>query len=111
MRLLPSLLALLLSTSLFAAPRELTFTNKEEGGKKVWLPSTAEFKAGEEVSLKLVNTLKDVHGFEIPGVSEAIPVPAGETKTITVKIPKAGEYPFRCHMHPAHVGGSITVKE
>ena len=110
MRLVSALFACCLCTQVFASANGLTFTNKEEGGKKVWIPSSTDLKAGEDVTFTLVNTLKDVHGFEIPGLTEQVPVPGGESKTIVVKAPKAGSYPYRCHMHPAHVGGTLTVK-
>ncbi len=102
-------LALTMQGSAFAA-QELTFTNKEVNGAKVWEPSITTLKAGEDVEIKLVNTLKDVHGFEVPGLTEKIAVPANETKILTVKAPKAGDYEFKCHMHPKHVGGHVTIK-
>lgn len=100
--------AAMFSSQIFAA--QLTFTNQEIDGKKVWKPETATIKAGEKTTIKLVNTLSAVHGFEIPGLTEQVPVPGNKSVTIEVDKPKPGEYKFKCHMHPAHVGGSITVK-
>lgn len=98
----------MLSNQVFAA--DLTFTNKEIDGKKVWKPEAATIKSNEKTTIKLVNTLDAVHGFEIPGLTEQVPVPGNKTITIEVDKPKPGEYKFKCHMHPAHVGGKITVE-
>ena len=101
--------ALTLGSQAFAA-QEISFTNKELDGVKVWEPSTTTLKAGEDLEIKLINTLKDVHGFQIPELTDPIAVPGNETKVITVKAPKAGEYSFKCHMHPKHKGGSLQIK-
>ncbi|MCX6128193.1 MAG: cupredoxin domain-containing protein [Proteobacteria bacterium] len=103
------LFALMLQSAAFAG-QELTFTNKEINGSKVWEPSATTLKAGEDVEIKLVNTLKDVHGFEVPGLTEKVAVPANETKVITVKAPKSGDYKYTCFMHPKHIGGSLKVQ-
>jgi plastocyanin len=103
-------LALMIQGSAFAA-QELTFTNKEVNGVKVWEPSTTTLKAGEDIEIKVVNPLKDEHGFHVPGLTDPYVVPGnGGTKTVTIKAPKAGKYPYKCHMHPKHQGGDITVQ-
>ena len=113
------LLSLLLaySTFTFAAPKEailivknVTFTNRLVDGKKTWLPATAKFKAGQKVEIKLVNTLSEPHGFSMPGLIEDIIVNSGETKSINFTPKNAGTFPFKCQLHPAHVGGSITIE-
>lgn len=95
--------------SAFAA-QEITFTNKEVEGVKTWEPSTTTLKAGEDVEIKVVNPLKDEHGFQIPGLTDPVVVPGNGSKTISVKAPKAGTFTYRCHMHPKHKGGDITVQ-
>jgi plastocyanin len=91
--------------------QKLTFTNQLVGGKKTWLPATATVKAGEKLEITLVNELKDPHGFRAAGLlADAQVVGGGATKTVVVDAPKAGTYKFDCQLHPAHVGGQITVQ-
>jgi plastocyanin len=104
------LMLALIQGSAFAA-QEITFTNKEVNGVKVWEPSTTTLKAGEDIEVKVVNPLKDEHGFQVPGLTDPYVVPGnGGTKTLTIKAPKAGKYPYKCHMHPKHQGGDITIQ-
>lgn len=102
----------LLTSSVFAQITEVsvTFTNKEVDGKKVWLPTTVELPANTKINLKLVNTLKGVHGFQVPNMTDPFAVRGNETANVSFKTGKAGEYPYKCHMHAAHVGGKIIVK-
>ncbi len=110
MKLIPAIfLSALVSIPAFAV-QTITFTNKEVDGAKVWEPSTTSLKANEDIEIKIVNQLKDVHGFEVPGMTEKLAIPAAETKTVLVKAPKAGEYSYKCHLHPKHVGGSFKVQ-
>jgi plastocyanin len=103
-------LALMIQSSAFAA-QQITFTNKDVNGVKVWEPSTTNLKAGEDIEIKIVNPLKDEHGFQVPGLTDPYVVPGnGGTKTVTIKAPKAGQYPYKCHMHPKHQGGDITIQ-
>ena len=68
-------------------------------------------KKGDTVMLQLVNRHADEHGFEIAafGVKEVVP---GE-KTANVKFTahKAGIFPIKCQLHPAHVVGQFVVLE
>lgn len=89
---------------------KIEVTNKLIDGKKVWLPADIELKAGETYELDLKNTLADPHGFEIPGLLEAQVVKGNETKVVKLTPKKAGTYPFKCQLHPAHVGGKVVVK-
>jgi len=102
-------LALTIQGSAFAA-QEITFTNKEVDGVKIWEPSATVLKAGEDIEIKVVNPLKDEHGFQVPGLTDAQVVPGNGSKNFTVKAPKAGKYPYKCHMHPLHKGGEITIQ-
>jgi plastocyanin len=102
-------LALMIQGSAFAA-QELTFTNKDVNGVKIWEPSVTTLKAGEDIEIKVVNPLKDEHGFHLPGLTDPHVIPGNGNKTITVKAPKAGKYPYKCHMHPKHQGGDLTLQ-
>ncbi len=98
--------------------QRLTFTNElvgakdSKGGTKTWLPATATVKAGKKLEIKLVNTLDAPHGFRAIGLltDEHLVIGPHETKTITIDDPKHGSYKFDCELHPAHVGGTITVE-
>jgi nitrosocyanin len=78
---------------------------------KIWEPTSIVAKKGDTVTLQLVNRHADEHGFEIAafGVKEVV---AGE-KTAAVKFTadKAGIFPIKCHLHPAHVVGQLLVLE
>jgi len=114
------LMGVLASSSLFitiasasiaeAATDIITFTNKLENGKKVWLPATATVKAGDKVEITLVNTLADPHGFEIKELSQKVVVGPKETKKISFEATKSGTFKFDCQLHPAHIGGELIVK-
>ena len=92
--------------------QKVTLTNKLVDGKKTWLPADVSVQHGAKVELTLINTLADPHGFTAPGLtSEPIVVQGNETKTVTLTAPgKPGTVKFSCQLHPAHVGGSITVQ-
>lgn len=91
------------------AAQKLTLTNKLIDGKKVWEPSSLHAKAGEPVELKLINTLPDPHGFNLPGLADNVVVGGKETKTVTFTPKQKGEVKFNCQLHPAHVGGELKV--
>lgn len=78
---------------------------------KIWEPTSITVKKGDTVTLQLVNRHADEHGFEIAafGVKEVVP---GE-KTANVKFvaDKAGIFPIKCQLHPAHVTGQLVVLE
>ena len=78
---------------------------------KIWEPTSFTAKKGDTVMLQLVNRHADEHGFEIAafGVKEVVP---GE-KTANVKFTahKAGIFPIKCQLHPAHVVGQLVVLE
>ena len=90
--------------------QEIAFINRLVDGKKTWTPSTAVIKAGTAVDIKLTNTLPEPHGFTVPGLVDDIIVDANETKTVNVTAKTAGHLSFKCQLHPAHVGGEITVQ-
>ena len=88
---------------------EITFENKLFEGKKTWLPKLTEVAAGK-TTLKIVNTLAEPHGFNIPGIADSLVIQPNETKVVKDVVLKAGKYPVNCQMHPAHVGAEIVVK-
>ena len=89
--------------------RQVRVPNIMKGGKKTWLPAEIRAAKGEKVQLVLVNTLDAPHGFEIKGVVKAVVVPAASEVLVDFTAAAAGDYEFRCHMHPAHVGGRLKV--
>lgn len=89
---------------------KITFVNKLIDGKKTWTPTEQAVKGEGKIEITLINELEDPHGFSIPGLTDAMIIKGKETKTFTVTAPKSGEYKFHCQMHPAHVGGILTVR-
>ena len=79
---------------------------------KIWQPTSITVKKGDKVTLRLINKHADEHGYEIAafGVKEVV---AGD-KTASVSFTaadKAGVFPIKCHLHPAHVVGQFVVLE
>jgi len=96
------------ATAATAKMEKLTFTNRMVNGKKVWLPAKVQVKPGK-IQITLVNTLKDPHGFNVPGLMTPVVVAPNQTKIVTAQASKAGTYKFNCQLHPTHIGGEITV--
>ena len=108
---------LLLTTQGFSA--DIIFENKMVGDKKTWVPEKKDlvFKKGEVINVKLTNQLDQPHGFFIKGMTDPILVPGkikgGKTPEISFSLKASdqpGTYEYKCHMHPAHVGGSFKVQ-
>ena len=91
--------------------RVVRIPNILKDGKKTWLPVEIKANTGEMVQLVLVNTLDAPHGFEIPGFLKPQVVEANKTMKVKFKAAKAGTFDFKCHLHPAHVGGKIIVND
>ena len=89
---------------------DVTFTNKLIDGKKTWVMASPKVKLtqGTLINAKLVNTLDGPHGFEVPGLLNPMVVKGKETKMVEFGVRK-GKVQFKCHIHPAHVGGSFEV--
>lgn len=99
----------------------------EIGTMKVWYPPTTviDFKnrAGAPVLLKVTNNSTAEHGFHLSAaVNQSAPtvldtklvLKPGETKYIGVPTSDlfyaAGNVlVYRCHLHPAHVGGKLVM--
>lgn len=88
-----------------------TITNELVNNNKVWIPEFRSLKAGQEVQFKLVNTLDAPHGFLFAGLTKGVVVAPNKSTTINIKVPKADLLIFKCHMHPAHIGGSIKIEQ
>lgn len=62
-------------------------------------PATLSLKQGEEVTLKLVNESQAPHTFTVGALGVDVMVPAGATKTVTVKPERSGQFPLVCRYH------------
>jgi len=89
---------------------ELTVVNIETPqGVKIWEPSSVVAKKGDSVKLKLINRHADEHGYEIAAFGIKEVVEGNKTKDVTFTASKAGIFPIKCHLHPAHVVGQFVV--
>ena len=88
----------------------LTVVNIETPqGVKIWEPASVTAKKGDTVTLKLINRHADEHGYEIAAFNVKEVVDGNKTKDVTFKADKAGIFPIKCHLHPAHVVGQLVV--
>lgn len=106
---------------------DATFYAIEIGNMKTWYPPTTviDFKnrPGAPVLLKVTNNSTGEHGFHLTAaVNQSAPtvlntklvLKPGETKYIGVPTSDlfyaAGNVlEYRCHLHPAHVGGKLVM--
>lgn len=106
---------------------DASFYAIEIGAMKTWYPPTTviDFKnrAGSPVLLKVTNNSTADHGFQLSAaVNQSAPtvlntklvLKPGETKYIGVPTSDlfyaAGNVlEYRCHLHPAHVGGKLVM--
>ena len=118
-----SLLVAALASGVLSTPAlsrdVIVFENKMVGDKKTWIPQDKNltFGRGEIVKISLKNQLDGAHGFFIKGMTDPILVPGKIAGGIVPQLDFAvkvselpGTYEFKCHMHPAHVGGRFVVK-
>jgi len=90
----------------------LTVVNIETPqGVKIWEPPTIVAKKGDTVALKLINRHAEEHGFEIAAFGLKEVVDGNKAKDVSFKADKAGIFPIKCHLHPAHVTGQFVVLE
>ena len=78
---------------------------------KIWEPTSIAAKKGDTVMLQLVNRHTDEHGFEIAAFNVKEVVAGEKTSNVKFTADKAGIYPIKCHLHPAHVVGQLVVLE
>jgi len=99
-----------LALSAGAGEVELTVVNIETPqGVKIWEPASVVAKKGDSVKLKLINRHADEHGYEIAAFGIKEVVEGNKTKDVTFTASKAGIFPIKCHLHPAHVVGQFVV--
>ena len=90
----------------------LTVVNIETPqGVKIWEPASVVAKKGDTVNLKLINRHADEHGYEIAAFGVKEVVDGNKAKDVSFKADKAGIFPIKCHLHPAHVVGQFLVLE
>jgi len=78
---------------------------------KIWEPTSFTAKKGDTVMLQLVNRHADEHGFEIAAFGVKEVVPGEKTSNVKFIADKAGIFPIKCQLHPAHVVGQFVVLE
>lgn len=88
---------------------QVSFEAKLENGKKIWAPAETKVVAGQTLTIKVHNSLKEPHGFEIKGYLKPQTIGANETKTFTITPKETGEMTVSCHLHPAHVPAKMHV--
>jgi plastocyanin len=74
-------------------------------------PSQIQVRPGK-LTVRLVNTGKDPHQFEVPSLNVSTGnIPGGTTTSVVVQIPKgSGSYAFDCAYHTSeHMVGTLTV--
>ena len=78
---------------------------------KIWEPTSVAAKKGDRITLRLVNKHADEHGYEIAAFGVKEVVPGDKTATVSFTADRAGVFPIKCHLHPAHVAGQLVVLE
>ena len=78
---------------------------------KIWEPTSITVKKGDKVLLRLVNKHTDEHGYEIPAFGVKEVVAGDKTASVSFVAAKAGVFPIKCQLHPAHVVGQLVVLE
>lgn len=112
MRFLVSLLVALVVLPVQAGEVTLTVVNIETPqGVKIWEPTSVVAKKGDTVALKLINRHADEHGYEIAAFGVKEVVDGNKSKDVSFTVDKAGIFPIKCHLHPAHVVGQLLVLE
>jgi len=104
------MLCVALALPVAAGEIALTVVNIETPqGVKIWEPASVVAKKGDTVALKLINRHADEHGYEIAAFNVKEVVDGNKTKDVSFKADKAGIFPIKCHLHPAHVVGQLLV--
>ena len=78
---------------------------------KIWEPTSIIAKKGDRVTLRLVNKHADEHGYEIAAFGVKEVVAGDKTASVSFTADKAGVFPIKCQLHPAHVVGQLVVLE
>ena len=78
---------------------------------KIWETTSITAKKGDRVSLRLVNKHTEEHGYEIAAFGVKEVVAGDKTASVSFVADKAGVFPIKCQLHPAHVVGQLVVLE
>jgi nitrosocyanin len=100
------------ASSALAAEVSFTVANIEYEGTKAFVPSTLVVNKGDVVKVKVLNNVKsdpNQHGFALADFKVEKVVTRGEPQEVTFTADKAGVFPIKCHLHPAHLGGQLVV--
>lgn len=107
-----ALLVGVLPPSVGGAEIVLTVVNIETPqGVKIWEPPSITAKKGDVLKLRLINRHADEHGWEVTAYGVKEVVEGNKSKDVTIAADKAGIFPIKCHLHPAHVSGQLVVLE
>jgi plastocyanin len=109
-------LAAFTTTPAFAETHTIQMAALELGGKpgegtKIWIPSNITVKKGDTVKIHAVSKIpgkNNIHGLAIDAFKVEALVEA-KGMDIEFVADKAGIFPIRCHLHPAHIGGQLVV--
>jgi nitrosocyanin len=94
-----------------AAEHSIQAATVEASGVKFWVPSTIVVRKGDKVKISAAIRTPEAagpHGFAIDAFKVQEVVDA-KGKSIEFVADKAGIFPLRCHLHPAHIGGQLVV--
>ena len=92
-----------------APPTAVTIDSELVDGKLQWKPARITVANGSEVTLTVVNHLKDVEKFEIPNLVDPTEIGAGESKVFTFDATLAGTYALKSSNHPDHGIAKIVI--
>ena len=99
-------------TATYGAEINLTIVNVvSPQDVKIWEPTSIAAKKGDRVTLRLINKHADEHGYEIAAFGVKEVVAGDKTAAVSFTADKAGVFPIKCHLHPAHVVGQLVVLE
>jgi len=99
-------------TAAYGAEINLTIVNiVSPQDVKIWEPTSITAKKGDRVTLRLINKHADEHGYEIAAFGVKEVVAGDKTASVSFTADKAGVFPIKCHLHPAHVVGQLVVLE
>lgn len=106
--LLPALLILAAASTACGSPGELVI---KTGGMS-FVQNEVHIKAGQPVTLRVVNTDGHAHAFDIDEFDIHAPLAANESKTFVFTPEQAGQYTFYCGS-PGHraagMAGTLVV--
>src|SRR6266700_387706 len=76
---------------------------------KICEPTSLFAKKLDIFMLNLINPHQDEHGSDVAAVGVKEVVEGGKSKDVKFTADKAGIFPIKCHLHPAHVVGQLVV--